>query len=514
MSRKKLNIYHIHNTMMNYSVEKFLFTCIMLFSTGYVLAQADAGEDKAICPTESVEIGTDMDPKWCYFWEDDKGNKSFPNTPKITVTPTETTKYTVTVTGEDFSFKDKDEVKVIVADIKIKKLEFLSDHNKLCDGADILTPGSRFPDIEWDKAAGTNAPITHTSGDAERVRIRLTLEIKGLSSTPTKITGTSAESALKFEKTESLSDGASVTVELTATDPIKHDIRIINSEIDWKVEIESHECPLEKTGPHKIFTTVGSPINDESGSTPNVTRMETAISYVLRTMAHTSNPICYPKLIWEMNNTGGSYYLGRNVSGQAWRFPSVSTAAGAFAYDGNAHPGADCITISTFFKYVSKVMGVPGSFNANIYMAHYRIAANPVRPKTAIAGSLNTPKIRPGDVGTTLPPLSGVLTPARFLYLADGNCAGGGGPGEVGCAGGINAFEAALEYTHGGTTWYIPGGTNLIYKDKDHVVQIFASMAWTEYADHDSDPTTPNQWVVRAVDYKYTPAPIAALPCP
>jgi hypothetical protein len=52
--------------------------------------------------------------------------------------------------------------------------------------------------------------------------------------------------------------------------------------------------------------------------------------------------------------------------------------------------------------------------------------------------------------------------------------------------------------------WYFPGGTTRIYDDIDDIVQIFQTMAWVQYGDHDSNPLTPNVLVVKAVDYTYT----------
>ncbi len=72
-----------------------------------------AGPDRKICKGSSTVLGTPSKSNICYYWEPKDGL----NDPKIaqpTATPEKTTKYTLTITGEDFSFKSKDEVVVEV----------------------------------------------------------------------------------------------------------------------------------------------------------------------------------------------------------------------------------------------------------------------------------------------------------------------------------------------------------------------------------------------------------------
>ena len=88
-----------------------LFFWALAFTT---YAQNEAGPDKVICKGGSVQIGG-PDNGHCYVWDTAPGltdkNKSDP-----TVSPTTTTKYKVTVIGQDFSFKRVDEVTVTVVE--------------------------------------------------------------------------------------------------------------------------------------------------------------------------------------------------------------------------------------------------------------------------------------------------------------------------------------------------------------------------------------------------------------
>lgn len=158
-------------TMTNFSVKKLPVILVLLLGARMGLAQADAGDDKAICSSGSVEIGTDMDPSWCYFWEDDKGNKSFPATPKITVNPASTTTYTVTVTGPDFSFKDKDDVKVtVIKSIKIKEVTFSGGNVPV-----VKDNGASYSVPHW-KDGSPPSPVCYKAGDVMQLAGKIELD--------------------------------------------------------------------------------------------------------------------------------------------------------------------------------------------------------------------------------------------------------------------------------------------------------------------------------------------------
>ncbi len=495
-----------------------LLASIYCLSMHFTFAQtADAGKDRAVCNGNSTKLGgSTSNPDWCYSWLPGEGLDD-PKSANPSASPTVTTTYTLTVTSKDFDGKKSDAVKVTVVDVKIKSIEFTSDHNLMCDGTTLLAEGSRFPNVEWEPSVPTNAPMTHTSSDTKKIEIKMTVEVKGFTSaTAYTITGTSAETAYKFTHTGSMGAGM-VTLSMKADNVIKKDIRLLDAEIEWKIKVDTTTCDMGKSGPHKIYTTIGTPVTDGPSTIPNEERMKAAHKYIIPSLALVPNsPICYPGLINEVNKKCGVYYLGRYLLGGgengAWNLPNVSTSAGAALYDGNPVPGCDCISIATFIKFLSKLMGIPGTFGANTYMAIYRTPADLNRPNKAIIGSLSSPDIFPGDRGPNATP---GLTASWTLALADVNCNGApsGVKGDVGCTGGLNNFEAAVEYTYNGTTWYVPGGTTLIYKDPNHVVQIFQTLAWCDLFDHDGNPMTPDKYGVRKVDFTYT-LPAVANPCP
>ncbi len=78
--------------------------------------QANAGADTTICKDQCVTIGTPMDPNWCFHWQPHAG-LSDPYTMMPEACPEQTTTYTLTVTGPDYSFISTDQVVVTVVEI-------------------------------------------------------------------------------------------------------------------------------------------------------------------------------------------------------------------------------------------------------------------------------------------------------------------------------------------------------------------------------------------------------------
>jgi hypothetical protein len=424
----------------------------------------------------------------------------------FTFSPTNSTPGEYTVTAASSLLPDcKDECVVRVVKVTLKKLEFTSDHNAICNGTTVTIAGSRFPDVEWDLTVTppVNAAITHTAGinATNVISLTLTLDAEGIpANTAYALTGSSSENALNFSKSGTVSSGAGVTVALTADNVIGADIRKIEEKISWAINMFGISVDLGDTGEHVIYTTLGAPNMSapSNASVPNVPRMELAVPIVANAITAAGGSGNHAKTVWEIVKAEGSYYLGVSLNdNEAWTLPSLPN-------------GADCISISMFVRNVGMAMGIPGSFDAEMYAAYYCVTGDADRPQKAISGlCLNAPLVFPGDQGT---PATAGLDPSWALALADMNCTkygGGAAPGTVGCGpDGLNAFEAAVIYTdQAARKWYFPGGTDFVYDDIDAIVQIFQTMVWVQYDDHDNNPLTPNVLVVKAVDYTYTTQP-------
>ena len=319
--------------------------------------------------------------------------------------------------------------------------------------------------------------------------------------TPCTITGSSTtDSGLVFFAQTQLT-GTLTQIPIAATNALGNDIRKIQSTITWSMTIGNVVTSLGDTGPHVIYTTFGTPITTApaQGSIPTPARMDLA-AQTAQTALATISPAAdkytnYPRIVCAIVNNSGAYDLnhGSLDDAHAWQFPAKAPK--------------DCIAISRYSRNVCMVLGITGAFDAKTYMAYYATAAVPNRPATAVEGSLRNPYIHPGNQGA---PLAQGLNAGWAIGLADVNCvlpghARGDNPGQPGCQGGLNAFEAAVVYTPAGAAagfhWYFPAGCvdpgqeGPHFTSADSVVRIFQTLAWV-------DMTT---GTVRQVDYTYTP---------
>lgn len=405
-----------------------------------------------------------------------------------------------------------------VIKVDLSSIEFTSDHNLMHDGNDVLDEGVRCPDVEWvSGATGANAPMSHTAGDDKRISITLNLSVDGLPvETSYTITGTSAESSLSFSASGSIANG-NVNIPIISTKSIGKEIRRIDASVSWTINVFGQTLDLGLSGPHRIYTTLGTPIFSEpsKASVPNEPRMQIAVMQVAAAIAAAGTApdayTCYPRIVHTVVNGPGLYSLdnGSLDDVSAWELP--------------VRKPKDCIAIARFARNVCMAEGIPGGFEAPTYMAYYATASDPPsapRPTKAVVGSLRKPSyIHPYDKPP--PPLLAGLDPSFILGLADRNCTKYGSPstdrGTVGCGpDGLNAFEAAVVYTDlQSKRWYFPAGVtgNPCYDTADAVVQVFQTMVWVGLGDHDGDPDSPPVPIVQAVDYIYTQQTDATL-CP
>lgn len=393
---------------------------------------------------------------------------------------------------------------------KIHSLEFTSDHNLICKNtSNLFKGGRRYPDVEWVAEPRVNAPITHSV--KEKVRILLTLEIKGLAEgTPFLLTGTSAEPGLCFSQQGKVTgplpfkaaaatgatlvqrlngfsglpillDGTShwnkeeeMVLELESTKPLGESLRKIHRSITWTLKVHPREkeeknIKLGATGPHVVYTTLGTPRGTEKamGVVTDI-RMERTIRQVSSAIRHIRHQGKNPsplRIAHTLMVNNRAYRPTRDfLHSHAWYVPESPSMF---------PPGASCISIATFCGLVCQMTGMDGDIDV------VKIYAHPSKPRTALIG--------PG-LGEK-PVTRGGLQ----LLLVDGENTNDGQPGG---SGGVNYYEAALRVTHGGKTYYFPGGTNQVHRSPNPVLNVFRTLAWCSW--------NGGGWVVVDVVYTYT----------
>jgi hypothetical protein len=324
---------------------------------------------------------------------------------------------------------------------------------------------------------GAAGPITHTAG--EKVRAEVTLIVSGLDrSVPFELQGASAEPGLCFRSVGQLTEGK-VALPLLAVNPLGPMVRKIDARINWLLILRPTDRPVERvslgsTGPYVIYTTLGTPRNTDCPA-GDVTerRMELVVSRVAAAQKAAGPGASAPRLVYELMKQNGEHYLPtRHYRGaQAWRLPESWTMQ---------PPGGSCIAIAEFVKLLCDMTGLEGEVRLSAYCAWPSDAA-------AVRGGLgDPPQFKPGPNATTWQ-----------LFLIDHR---NSRQGQVGGVGGVNYYEAVLEYDWHGKRYFYPGGTDRVFDDPALVLHVFHTLAWAEFDERHGD------WVVREVVRTYVPA--------
>lgn len=361
---------------------------------------------------------------------------------------------------------------------QVVALEFTSDHRLLCANTrELLTGGDPYPSVAWNRSH--SAPITLTGGKDARiqavVRVALTESITGI---PCRLDGMSDEPALCFRGAGTMT-GDSAMISVEGLSPLGLLVRTIRKPIRWTLTLgpgtpAERTIALGTTGPHTVYVTLGRPrVSNDPRSIVTDRRMELAIERIAAAQARVGANAAPPWLVYEFMRQSGERYLPtRHYSHErVWLVPESWKLQPA---------GASCLSIVEFAALVCNMIGVEGEARIGAFYAR------PDQPLTAVRGGLGDPPIRKKGAGNE----------SWQLFLTDDNNTT---KGQVGGAGGMNYYEAALEFTWKGKTYYYPAGTDRVYDSPDLVIRVFRTLAWSAY-DYDRDA-----WIVREVVHPYTP---------
>jgi hypothetical protein len=357
----------------------------------------------------------------------------------------------------------------------VAALRFTSDHKVICRNTiDLLTGGERYPDVAWRAEPAVNAPITHTGGSDVHIEADITLELAGIAAdTPYRVEGVSAESALRFRKDGRLSGAAQEVIALEASKALGRPVRKITQKITWLLTLHpgtenARSVRLGQTGPHVVYVTRGRPHNtDEARSVVTDIRMETAVERVAAAEKAAGDKASPPGVLWELMKQNGDHYLPtRHYSKEkAWKVPESWR---------EKPKGASCISIVEFVGLLCKMIGFEGTTATTAYYA------KPPNTRQALQGGLGDPPI------TRKAPNNETW----YLYLVDDTNTNYGLAGGVG---GMNYYEAVLQYELDGKTYYYPGGTDRVWDNPENVLKVFRTLSWAAWDESVQD------WVVREV---------------
>ena len=331
--------------------------------------------------------------------------------------------------------------------------------------------------MAWQRQPPTNVPLTHTGGD-NRIRAVVTLSLTGFEGeVPFLLSGRSDEPALCFQGEGRMSAPGEAAIEVEAAAPLGWMVRKVRNRIAWGLTLypgtaQQVTIPLGETGPHVVYVTLGRPRNtDEPRSVVTDIRMNLAVERVAAAMKVTGPSVSAPALLHAIMKEQGKHYLPtRHYSrAEAWKVPESWEMK---------EPGASCISIVEFIGLVCKMIGLEGTVHTTAYYAE------PPEPRVARQGGLGDPPITRKGPGKE----------TWQLFLVDEM---NSNFGQVGGVGGMNYYEAVLEYRYRGKKYFYPGGTDRVWDTPENVLKVFRSLAWAAWDEQRQD------WVVREVVETY-----------
>jgi hypothetical protein len=362
---------------------------------------------------------------------------------------------------------------------QLQSVEFTSDHHLICrNKTDLLTGGERYPEVQWRRSPEVNAPVTQTGGLQARVRVRLTFGLENVAAdTPFLLIGSSDEPGLCFRNEGRTWLGRPQSLVCEGLNPLGRQVRKIRAAIRWSLTLspeapEQRTIDLGMTGPHVIYTTLDTPrVGDDPRCQVTDIRMDLVVERLALAQKRAGLNASPPRLVYELMRQNGEHYLPTRHYGKelAWKVPE------SWAMNPR---GASCISIVEFVGLLCKMGGVTGETETAFFYAR---ETDPLKP---LRGGL-------GD-----PPLYKTSTTGEKwqLFLVDDM---NSQKGQLGGYGGMNYYEATLDYTVSGKHYYFPGGTDRVFDDPLQVVRVFRTLAWATWDD------TAKEWVVREVVHTY-----------
>jgi hypothetical protein len=255
-------------------------------------------------------------------------------------------------------------------------------------------------------------------------------------------------------------------------------VRRVDLGILWYVE-GGRSAAVPTYTHHPVYLTMGTPTAVPEFPGITVKRLTHAVERVGRigSIDPHAPPVLDPHAIaLDLMGERGQFTLGSNPF-NAWLLAEPDQAG-------------DCRTIVRYVTNVLKMIGCPG-------IAKAVLLYEKLKP------SVPTDPLGPSRVKLRAEPAAGDFTLVAEAPPTTGNQGGMDRPELIhpngrwkailfDHRGGQNAFEACMEFTHGGKTKLLPGGVGLVAFDKkeDVMTRAFKSLSWAELDRGDvADPT-------------------------
>ncbi|RMG07694.1 MAG: hypothetical protein D6731_23210 [Planctomycetota bacterium] len=332
---------------------------------------------------------------------------------------------------------------------KLQSVRFLSDHGLLLDNdRDWDGDGEKYPEPEW--TPERSAPLSHTLGETVRVEVTLKTEPEDAEPVPVVLRGEGG--GLRFEKRLELGGGVHRIV--LESEGFERKIQRVDLGLDWSLTANEDALPLEPARTeHEVYVTYATPTDPARVKGITLKRMRKAVEAA--SAARSLDPHVVVRKVmskWGNFNLKVAYY-------NAWELGEDERDA-----DGSL-VGADCQTIVRFARNVIKMVGLPGEAEFVVVWAKVETPAKgEVSPNAR--NHMTRPRQYYNDHAETPDP----ERRSWIAALVDGS-------------GGLNNYEAALLFEHGGKRKFYPGGVSAVMDDADQVIGVFTTMSWVDTRD-------------------------------
>jgi hypothetical protein len=330
--------------------------------------------------------------------------------------------------------------------VTLGSVTFLSDHGVLTDNdANWGGGGARFPEPEWTAAA--QHPITHTMGEKLRVKVKLVGEPANAAPTKMTLVGR-GPNGIDFRQRIVLGGGEQ-EVELLSDDELPRRVEAFDLDFSWSVQGTDAEMAATETST-TVYITVDAPIDAARVRGVTLKRMKKAVEAVGGANSLKPHQIVRSVIQkWNHFNLKVAHY-------NAWKLGEDETdpATGELI-------GADCQTIVRVTRNAIKLVGVPGEAKYVVVWAKVKTPAKGEESENA-ANHMTKPRQYYNDHNRDRRSRRNWIA-----ALVDGG-------------GGLNNYEAALKFSHGGKQKYYPGGVRSVLDSPDDVIGVFTTMSWVD----------------------------------
>jgi hypothetical protein len=374
------------------------------------------------------------------------------------------------------------ENKTPLTEFQVLEVSFITDHDKLKDYAkDWKNLGRRFPKPEW--RPGVNSPISHTKYQPVTIQVKFRAGPPGGRTQYGVLAGKSEASWMSFASERLSIQAGERTLQLKCKAPIPPLVAKREHPIAWSLKLEEDGVvDGTTTGPHKIYCTYGTPMDDQASKRQEdgvtLKRMEAAVE-----LAAEADTDVGHVLLERIMETCKRYTLAPSATiPSQYKHPHYKNFEGGAWAILQFRESGECQAIVRMLLGVLRQVGMPGEAEVQLVYAHPDAPRTPKVDPLEGRG-LGAVALKKGTVWweaalTDKPVVEGEVYPPGHTPMGGGKLSPG-----------FNSYEAVLKYTDkrddgSPDTRYYAGGAGKKDSIEETLVTCFRQLVWIERCPH------------------------------